>query len=430
MEDNYKIGNRKNSGKYLTALFILLPILNVYNAGISGLGFGDVLCVPLIIYSLFFCNKSQNYGIKKTIHAVVLYYFYAVFISLVNLMINNYSIRDVFVRLLVYLFYIVVIIVFAGKRVINADYAYKFYLHISLIISGIVFVQVIMHYLFNENVYFLLPFLKYNQSTLADYNTYVANYNAMYQYSFRPTAVFLEPSHLALYISPCVFFVLNKNNIQRKDFVYALLITGAVLFSTSGTGYLLVFTVWMVYLFRIIKKARIPAWMLFAFVIMAVTVVVVIYSSGYFPVLIQRIKSVGDGSDSSINVRLLKGFYVFKDLSLFEQIFGIGCGTFTSYISTHPLISGVYGYEYMNSICEVMVSTGILGFLMFAIYFLSLNRYFKKVNYQLMFYLLVLMYLTGSVSFSWNDCLPIILTVALTDESISSMESCEINENS
>jgi hypothetical protein len=424
MESNYKI---TKSGNYLTALFVLLPILNVYNAGISGLGIGDVLCVPLIIYGLFFCNKAQNCGIKNTLQALVLYYFYAIFISLVNLMINSYSISDVFTRLLVYLFYIVVIIVFTGKRVINADYAYKFYLHISLIVSGIVFIQVVMHNLFNENVYFLLPFLKYNQSTLADYNTYVAAYNKMYQYQFRPTAVFLEPSHLALYISPCVFCVLSKNNIQKKDFVYALLITGAVLFSTSGTGYLLVFTVWIAHLFRIIKKGRIPAWMLFAFVILVVTVVVFFYNSDYSPVLTRRLRSVGDGSESSINVRLLKGLYDFKTLSPLEQIFGIGCGTYDSYININ---NGAFGYEYMNSICEVMVSTGILGFLIFAIYFLSLSRYFKKANYKLMPCLLVLMYLSGSVSFSWNDCFPIILTVALTDQTISSMERYEKNENS
>ena len=86
MEENYEIANSKIRGNYLTALFILLPILNVYSAGISSLGLGDILCVPLIIYSFFLCNKAQNRGIKNTLQALVLYYFYALFISLMNLL--------------------------------------------------------------------------------------------------------------------------------------------------------------------------------------------------------------------------------------------------------------------------------------------------------------------------------------------------------
>lgn len=58
MGDNYEIKNLKKRENYLTKLFI--TNLNVYSAGISGLGM--VLCVLLIIYSLFFCNKTLNRG--------------------------------------------------------------------------------------------------------------------------------------------------------------------------------------------------------------------------------------------------------------------------------------------------------------------------------------------------------------------------------
>lgn len=415
MEDNFQIINAKKRGNILTALFVLMPILNVYGTGISGLGMGDILCVPLMMYIFFFCPKNKTSGINNTLILLVLYYLYAVVISLTNLLLNDYAVRDVFIRLLVNLFYIVVIFAFTSKKVINADYAYKFYLRVSLIISCIVFIQALMFYLFDKNVYFLIPFLKYNQSTLANYETYVSTYNNMYLYQFRPTAVFLEPSHLALYISPCVFFILNKKQHTKKDFIYAFLITGAVLFSTSGTGYLLVFVVWIAYLFRIITSNEIKPQMLAFIMFFAVAVIIFVCTSDYIPVLISRLQSIGDGSASSINVRLLKGFHFAQHLNPFEKLFGIGCGTYDSYINTHSIIGEEFLYEYMNSVSEVIVSVGILGFLIFTAYLLLLRRYFKKANYQLMFYFIFLMYLTGSVSFSWYDCLPIVMTVALTD---------------
>lgn len=372
-----------------------------------------------MMYIFFFCPKNKTSGINNTLVLLALYYLYALVISSVNLLLNDYAVRDVFIRLLVDLFYMVVLFAFTSKKVINADYAYKFYLRVSLIISCIVFIQVLMFYLLNKNVYFLIPFLRYNQSTLANYETYVSTYNYMYLYYFRPTAVFLEPSHLALYISPCVFFILNKKQHTKKDFIYALLITGAVLFSTSGTGYLLVFVVWIAHLFTIITNNRIKPWMLAFIMFFAVAVLIFVYNSDYIPVLISRLQSIGDGSESSINVRLLKGFYFAQHLNPFEQLFGIGCGTYDSYINTHSIIGEEFLYEYMNSISEVVVATGMIGLMLFTIYLISLRRYFRKAGFQLMCYLVVFMYLTGSVSFSWNDCLPIILAVAMTEKNIS-----------
>lgn len=40
MEDNYEVINTHKRGNILTALLVLMPILNVYGTGISGLGMG------------------------------------------------------------------------------------------------------------------------------------------------------------------------------------------------------------------------------------------------------------------------------------------------------------------------------------------------------------------------------------------------------
>lgn len=407
------------NNKLITTLLVLMPIFNVYATPISGFGVGDLVCLPLLVYALFFKRTSKNTVVQSILTLLIVYFAYAVIISLFNLLLNDYSMRDVFIRLLVDLFYIVILFTFTTNRVINADHAYKIYVRAALVVSALLFIQVITHYVLGRNVFFLIPFLNYNQSTLSTYEAYVNVYEYMYSYQFRPTSVFLEPSHFALYVSSCVAFVLNKGNVGRKEFIFAFLMTVAVLFSTSGTGYLIVLIVWVSYIFKIIKSNRIKTWMLVFGLIACFAGVIFVLNNEYIPVLISRITSINDGSESSINVRLLKGFYFAQNLNPLEQLFGIGCGTYDSYINFHPSLGSEYSYEYMNSLSEVLVSVGWIGVIIFVSYLLKLRRYFKKGNMQLMLYIVLALYATGSVSFSWFDCLPLILTVAITDERIT-----------
>ena len=354
---NIDNGVRVNN-KLITALLVLMPILNVYATPISGFGVGDLVCLPLLVYVLFFKRTSKNTVVQSILTPLIVYFAYAVIISLFNLLLNDYSMRDVFIRLLVDLFYFVTVERCVTNRVINADHAYKIYVRVALIVSVLLFIQVIAHYVLGRNVFFLIPFLNYNQSTLATYEAYVNVYEYMYSYQFRPTSVFLEPSHFALYVSPCVAFVLNKVNVGRKDFIFAFLMTAAVLLSTSGTGYLIVFIVWASYIFKVIKSNRIKLWMLALGGIACVTGVVFVLNNDYIPVLISRITSINDGSESSINVRLLKGFHFAQNLNPLEQLFGIGCGSYDSYINSHPSLGSAYSYEYMNSSLKSLCQSG------------------------------------------------------------------------
>ena len=75
---------------------------------------------------------------------------------------------------------------------------------------------------------------------------------------------------------------------------------------------------------------------------------------------------------SSGNQRIIRGFAVWLKLPLYLQIFGTGFGnisqTLLSYKISTPF-DPYYGSAYMNATAEMLVSGGVVGFVLFGIYF-------------------------------------------------------------
>ena len=61
---------------------------------------------------------------------------------------------------------------------------------------------------------------------------------------YRPSAFFLEPSHLFLYAFPLLFISLFKSYNRRKNLVAAILISLSMVLCSSGMGVLVVFGAW------------------------------------------------------------------------------------------------------------------------------------------------------------------------------------------
>lgn len=408
----------KSTNKAITFLLVFGPVLNVYGIGVSGLSFANIIFMLIIGVSFFKHRFIWCTGFGKAINTYICYFLLMLTVSLLNCMLGGYSVASVVVRHLVYAFYIMLIYEFAGKRIINGEYAYNIWKILAMLASSALLIQVFAHYLLKKDLFFLIPFFKYNQSTLPNYSSYVATYLSEYRYNFRPSSIFLEPSQFSLFVSPILALILNKEKISKKDFALSMLISIAVILSTSGTGYLLVFISWMNFLLKVLKRREVESWKLFFMVLAIVVIIYTVLSSEYLSTLLARIGSINNGDSSSINVRLVKGFHFYSILNPVEKFFGIGAGNYDAYILTHPYINSKYAYEYMNSIAELLVSTGILGFVIVCYLLLQIRDYLRKSGLTIMFWIILAMYFTGSVLFSWYDCLPIIVSVAMTEEKL------------
>lgn len=411
-----------SSNRLITFLLAFGPILNVYGVGIPGLSFANILFILIIAVSFLKNRNYQSTGFGGVVNTYLLYFMIMILTSLFNCMFSGYSLTPVIKRLMVYLFYIMMIYMFAGKKIIDGHYVFKVWKVLALIASVALLLQAVFHYAFGKEIFFLIPFFKYNQSTLADYSAYVNDYLLLYRYQFRPSSIFLEPSHFALFTAPIVSLILNKETIDRKEFAIAGIISIAIIFSTSGTGYVLLFISWLNLVLKILRNRKVEIRKVLFFVTALIIGVYIVLNNEYLPTLLKRMTSINNGETSSINARLVKGFQFFGMMNPIEKIFGIGCGTYEHYIAAHSGLDSRYAFEYMNSISDYLVTTGVVGFSIICYMLIKMKTYFAHSDMSVMFWIILAMYFTGSVSFSWYDCLPIIATVAI-------IESNKMGEN-
>ncbi|MBE6806677.1 MAG: hypothetical protein E7527_01500 [Ruminococcaceae bacterium] len=64
---------------------------------------------------------------------------------------------------------------------------------------------------------------------------------------YRPSSIFMEPSHMALYCTPVLLFLLLSPGFNKKRCALAALITVGVVASTSGLGIALCMGLWLLY---------------------------------------------------------------------------------------------------------------------------------------------------------------------------------------
>lgn len=65
---------------------------------------------------------------------------------------------------------------------------------------------------------------------------------------YRPSSIFMEPSHMALYCVPAQLMLLFSPGVNWRRFALAAVLTAGVLASTSGLGIVLCMGLWFIYL--------------------------------------------------------------------------------------------------------------------------------------------------------------------------------------
>lgn len=158
---------------------------------------------------------------------------------------------------------------------------------------------------------------------------------------YRPSAFFLEPSHLAIYCIPAlVFTLLSQDGIpfpemRRKNFASAVIISIGILLSTSGLGLASVVAIWGLYivvyaketgLFKKIRLKDIVNPKTIALMLAVVVFLVAAYFTvGVFHSAVNRIFFTSSGeANSAIGGRTSTGIRALKMLSGKKALIGVG----------------------------------------------------------------------------------------------------------
>ena len=316
--------------KVLTAFIVLLPLLSIMRLPIRNVGVGMlglILLLPLLVY---FTKKKRN---SKLLFLLLSFALYCA-VSSSDEVIGYICWGLVFIW------------IYLGRDVLEYIYAMKIIRIVSLMASVLTILQTVVHYFFNSHLVCTVPIL-IQDNLREQYSSliYTATLNGMY----RPSAFFLEPSHMAKYaiigLIGCLF-VLN----DKKKFRDAIIISVGTICTTSSMGVAMVAGVWGIFLFwrrdkgfakKMTKKQSLV-------LLMGVVLLIVTFQMPIVKTAMQRVVGNVNGYNA-IRGRLFFWDSYFTDLSVHEWIWGRGANT------TGRFFTGIMDFLYSSGVVSVVL---------------------------------------------------------------------------
>ena len=371
------INKASKINKWFTAIVILFPILNIYSAGMSTLGLGDVFGL-IIIVSLLISNRWRIRNTEKNYGHFVWYFVLISFI--LTIVISEYSLTQFALKGLRFIVYTILIIWFGRDR-FDVDFGFNLYIRISTIAAIYLIIQYVLKTFFSVTLPITIPYLKllYTDSTGAAYNEQLLQMYSLFGY--RAPGFFKEPSHFCQYVALSVVLLLFKSANSIKRNVSIALIIAAIIISTSAIGYIsLVATIilWYIYTFNSRKAIN----NVLSLVVGSIAIVFLSIKSGAFSSAVSRINTINYTHAATGNLRLLRGFYVYQQMPLVFKIFGIGFGNYSAFVDTYGIQTFFDDLvdkhsEYMSAISCVVVNSGLIGL---GLYISGLIEIFRKTT--------------------------------------------------
>ena len=188
----------------------------------------------------------------------------------------------------------------------------------------------------------------------------------------RLRAFYSEPAELGYSLVPfiaCSLFPFGEETEKRKNSIDAILVSGAIILSTSGQGILCTAAVWALWIFMRIKNGQFKLKD-FGLLMGVAVVAVVLYKIGILKFALERASNTGEGG--AMDARS-SGYDTFVLLSPLQKVFGAGFG---NYVVKNTFGLDVF-YEFINysTISEFLFTLGYVGVFVWVVFFFFV---FKK----------------------------------------------------
>lgn len=218
-----------------------------------------------------------------------------------------------------------------------------------------VLVQLVLYNFFGYKLYGNLPFLVPLEESFFTCISYG-----------KPTGLFAEPAHLAIYFGPVLLIsYIKKNNLMSFVCIIGLL------FSTASTGLVLSVVVTFFY-FLLAKRNN----LLKNNILLVLFCIVMVFS---LMIITEYFYSNYDKKFNyeyfATSGRLGGGISSLLKLKFSDLILGIGLNNIDQYLYINY---GIVNTDYMNSILCILISYGVLGLLIYTIYFF--REYIKPMK--------------------------------------------------
>ena len=349
--------------KIYTFLIIFFPILSIYRSPIASIDMGTFLiCITGVAIAL---NKKWVIELQRKLLPLILYVVIITSISIFSVSLYAPS-TTVLMRMLRFVI-LLGIFSFCNKDYFDFDYGVHLLQKVTVIASVYLIIQFLVY---NASGYILPNFIpgltKAQGLTQSNVLSEYANF-------YRPTSFFLEPSsfvYFAALMLVCSLFLQEYVEIRNKN-ATAILITVAIIFSTSGQGLIVAAITWGCWFLKLLIQRRpnrakiIKITGVFALMLI---IVPIIMRSEIVDNTLGRIFVEDPNAMSAIDARS-GGYDVFNTLSLFRKIVGMGFGNLPDNM-------------YFSSIADILFTLGIIGLIIVLVLYLKLfiqGKLFQKM---------------------------------------------------
>lgn len=231
--------------------------------------------------------------------------------------------------------------------------------------------------------------------------------------AFRPSAFFTEPAHFAIYMLPAFqIAVLYKKYILAGLFAFAILCSG------SSTGFLLLFVLLMIHLYKLGSRK----WYTFIVPLLLVLAAIWVVNVAFPEVFLRNFDKLGSASQGKSDLRLLGPLAYLSEFHFYEHLLGLTLNQLGNFL----LMNGIstFGYaNYANAIIYMYISFGFVGFILFGGYVL---KKWKNISTTYGF-LVIFLGVACSDQILFNGHYLYLLTFVLLTDKISNCQNA--NEN-
>lgn len=348
--------------KTLSWFLALAPVLTIY--GFAGVDLATI--VGLFLWPAFLFYIYLKNGKISFMPLVSLLLAYVVVITVLNLMLVKslyVSEELILFRLLKYSLWLGIMPVILNSDLFDFDYTLECYKKVCVCAAIYLILQQISFNMFSV----ILPrlFLPYTANPNASIAILQQDFSASDVAFFRPSAFFLEPAQFADYILLALVLIFIAPGTATKDRWLYYLLPIAVIASTSGLGYMMLFALFIIGNFsRIMRNPKFTMVFILTLVGFAALYVNVGYVNTLVSSTLGRLTNFDDPMDNAF-LRRFSSYYFLNALDVKAFILGNGYGN---------ILAG----EYFNGLPSMIWTTGVLGTIIYAAMLLG---FYEKNNF-------------------------------------------------
>lgn len=351
--------------RYYSLLLVLCPVLFVYSLG--GVNLIYLLFFTGLVLSFLLTNCRYSLNIES---GVYYFFIYMILISplaygLTYLQIGNYFQIGTCYFLLCVILYL---------NFVKKEYILKYYFVVVVFSLVFFFFQELCFEIIGHRISGIMPFLEfsyYDGVSNADMANFHENTN-------RSSSFFLEPAMYAQFLLPAL---ICNMKYKMKNIIYLCCIIFSFILLRSGVGLIVSAFCILVFLYHVPFKTKLRKYSFIVFSSLFLFLIILsIARTNYAEILVNRASEFDSGNyESSGFIRMLRGYYLYSDLPLINQIFGVGTTNLSSVIQKSS-IAFMFGDDevYLNGIQAVLIGGGIAGLFLFL---LMIYRMYKQVDF-------------------------------------------------